>query len=239
MNKIQDIQLIQRGTFKNNIGSVDITGFDSIINLDYMGKAEFEFGALPASLKRMVSAYRNTSTETSLFFNNKRFCILTTHHSSEEIELIKDFIMTFTGNNYSFQMIGYPCFNSFYVGKKITQLKKGCKKKTEVIDNKRYTDFWWDVVNDFMIYDESYYSYVRQAFDALIERNFDDRKLFYMDSMPFKNKIRAILCGKRIYYIPDFKKYVFASSKKQCEGKFFKHTCEKVSLLKSISLILK
>lgn len=44
--------LVQRAKFKENgIGSID-----DVMRFDYMGSAEFEFGALPKSLKRMTSS---------------------------------------------------------------------------------------------------------------------------------------------------------------------------------------
>ena len=45
--------LIQRCKLQWNIG--EITGFDSVFRCDYMGSSEFEFGALPASLRRIVA----------------------------------------------------------------------------------------------------------------------------------------------------------------------------------------
>lgn len=43
--------LVQRAKFKENgVGSID-----DVVRFDYMGSAEFEFGALPKSLKRMTS----------------------------------------------------------------------------------------------------------------------------------------------------------------------------------------
>ena len=51
--------LVQRGTFRDKIDISKITGIDSIISWDYMGSSEFEFGALPTSLKRIVFNYRN------------------------------------------------------------------------------------------------------------------------------------------------------------------------------------
>ena len=41
--------LIQRISFKSN--KVENPSFDELLSLDYMGSAEFEFGALPKSLK--------------------------------------------------------------------------------------------------------------------------------------------------------------------------------------------
>lgn len=59
------IDLVQRGTFKG-IADADVTGIDSVVRFDYMGSAEFEFGALPAALKELLpnlDAYKIHSTE--------------------------------------------------------------------------------------------------------------------------------------------------------------------------------
>ena len=51
------VRLVQSGHFKRNIDSLskkDIDGITDIILLDYMGSAEFEWGSLPCSLKRMT-----------------------------------------------------------------------------------------------------------------------------------------------------------------------------------------
>src|SRR5690242_4664141 len=46
--------LIQRGSFDRKRPKDDeITGPDSILSWDYMGSAEFEWGALPQSLRRI------------------------------------------------------------------------------------------------------------------------------------------------------------------------------------------
>lgn len=45
--------LIQRCMLREPIG--EITGFDSVFKCDYMGSAEFEFGALLKSLRRVVA----------------------------------------------------------------------------------------------------------------------------------------------------------------------------------------
>ena len=51
------VELVQSGHFKRNVDSLskkDINGITDIILLDYMGSAEFEWGSLPCSLKRMT-----------------------------------------------------------------------------------------------------------------------------------------------------------------------------------------
>lgn len=44
--------LIQRGTF-NKEGKF-LTGSDGVVNLDYMGSAEFEWGAIPKAYRRLM-----------------------------------------------------------------------------------------------------------------------------------------------------------------------------------------
>jgi hypothetical protein len=48
--------LIQRGSFRA-IEEKDIVGMESLVQFDYMGSSEFEFGALSASLKRIVGSW--------------------------------------------------------------------------------------------------------------------------------------------------------------------------------------
>lgn len=46
---MKNINLIQRGKCRGSMGK----GLDGIVSFDYMGSAEFEFGALPDSLRRV------------------------------------------------------------------------------------------------------------------------------------------------------------------------------------------
>ena len=48
--------LIQRGTFKTT--GEKLTGTNGVVNLDYMGSAEFEWGAIPKAYRRLL--YRTT-----------------------------------------------------------------------------------------------------------------------------------------------------------------------------------
>lgn len=52
------LYLIQRGTFLNPSERESERPFRGVINLDYMGSAEFEFGAVNRSFGRIVRAYR-------------------------------------------------------------------------------------------------------------------------------------------------------------------------------------
>jgi hypothetical protein len=51
---IREPWLIQRGSFKD-LPEAEIAGLDSLIRYDYMGSSEFEWGALPKSLKSITT----------------------------------------------------------------------------------------------------------------------------------------------------------------------------------------
>ena len=68
--------LIQRGTIKEG----EYTGLDSLINYDYMGAAEFEFGALPKALTNLLQllpTLQINSLETPNHPNQKIYTITT------------------------------------------------------------------------------------------------------------------------------------------------------------------
>lgn len=53
------LYLIQRGTFQDPSKRQSQRPFKDVINFDYMGSAEFEFGSVNRSFGRIVRAYRN------------------------------------------------------------------------------------------------------------------------------------------------------------------------------------
>lgn len=78
----QKCWLVQSGVFKDNIK--ELTNLESIIDLNYMGSANFEFGALPQSLRRMLTniefydvfafpEYKNIQGESLMVYAPKMF----------------------------------------------------------------------------------------------------------------------------------------------------------------------
>lgn len=55
---MSDPYLVQRARFKAN-GAVPSQGWDAIVSHDYMGSAEFEFGALPAAMRVLVATRKS------------------------------------------------------------------------------------------------------------------------------------------------------------------------------------
>ena len=125
--------LVQSGVFKDDIE--EINGRNSIVNLNYMGSAEFEWGALPQSTQRMLTnidfydvfpfpQYENTKGEPLMVYAPKMFI--------EHIAQIVDELAQ--GKNY--------------------RLKERCTLP-EYLKGERtynYANFWWDIENDFYIF---------------------------------------------------------------------------------------
>lgn len=147
--------LIQEGKFEK-IEKSEVNGIDSLINFSYMGSAEFEFGALPKSLKRML--WKNGEYS---FFKIKNLKNIKTNQCARVFcridlkdETIKE-VERISQNKY-----GY---------------KETCHFADRFKDGKSYGEdinFWWDIDNDFMFFfGEDSEKMIKIAFDKMKERN--------------------------------------------------------------------
>lgn len=121
--------LIQTGKIETTEPTQRRKGFDTIVNISYMGAAEFEFGALPDSLDRI-------STNLSKYFVKK-------------LTIQKKTVYMFV--NDAEQLLEYvPHLKSLASGKMRT--KRGHNFDDVINDKPRYDklNFWWDIENDIM-----------------------------------------------------------------------------------------
>lgn len=130
--------LIQRGQFKKD-GHM-LMGKDGVVDLDYMGSAEFEWGAIPRSYRKIMHDYTNYN-----YFNTGIF-------TPENDELI-----VFCNKDISNEIIdGLHFFvNNPYKLKEYSELDNiKTSKKDDESWNRRRTDFWWciDFDVDFMAF---------------------------------------------------------------------------------------
>ena len=122
--------LIQRGKFKGTPQS-KIRGINSLIRFDYMGAAEFEQGALPKSLKRIVNninTYTINKVEGYEGVQNQDMYVCC---KQEEVE---DIII-----------------NAMLLACNQLKLKERCDIRDYMSGMEYANDFWWDIENDFMI----------------------------------------------------------------------------------------
>lgn len=124
--------LIQRGFFKET--STSHTVLDEVVNLDYMGAAEFEWGALPKAYRRMMYHF----SEYEVFHTE----IYTPEH---------DELMVFCKTDCVTEVI--PAIHQFieqpYSLKEYSDLEKVPKaKKDDTSYNRRRSNFWWCIDDD-------------------------------------------------------------------------------------------
>jgi hypothetical protein len=123
--------LIQRAKFKSPIDE-NRTGIDRIIKLDYMGSAEFEFGELPKSLKRIRDNIDNYTYFKYAFSTGK---VVTVFCKKEDRKKMGEILENL-------------------LAKKI-RLKEFCdldKYVNNEVAGYLNNDFWWDIINDFMFW---------------------------------------------------------------------------------------
>ena len=124
------IWLIQRCTIKP---TKDITGVDSLFEYDYMGSAEFEFGALSDSLKRICA-------------NIAKYKTIKTKHKARDgrslIVLLNEVIPT---NNA--QVLAFLNAEA-----ETPQRLKERTRLKDRLETGKGPDAWWDIENDWIAF---------------------------------------------------------------------------------------
>ena len=119
--------LIQRGEF--NQDGEGLTGKTGVIDLDYMGSAEFEFGAIPKSFRRIMHDFNNyIYTPTGIYTKENNELILFSNQglTDEILEGLNFFI------NNPYHLKAYS---------ELEKIPNSSIKDTGF--NKLRTNFWW------------------------------------------------------------------------------------------------
>jgi hypothetical protein len=122
---------IQRAKFDSR---PDNKGIDKLLSYDYMGSAEFEFGALPASLKRVRS---NLNDYIQFQYSFKKFPskVITVFCKKEQYDFMGDVLEELT--------------------EKKLRLKEYCDLG-DWVNPKEHSfnrnDFWWDIDQDWFFW---------------------------------------------------------------------------------------
>jgi hypothetical protein len=129
---IQRANIVKPLSPKNQAGKVTLS---KSVSFDYMGSSEFEFGALPKSLKRLHAAYKEKGLKTRLLNNitegDSQLRVVSAL-SNEEFETYAEYLVELRYKNPRLK-------ESSYFGHDHTK-------------EYRYlsADFWWDIENDVM-----------------------------------------------------------------------------------------
>lgn len=112
--------------------SQHVQGFDSAFEFDYMGSAEFEFGALPKSLRRIVAnKYAPVATEYRTANDQSLFIV----SRKEQVEEVKALLPALIANKHRL--------------KEPTYLDRVfAERQSRSVKN---PDLWWDIDNDWFL----------------------------------------------------------------------------------------
>lgn len=122
---------IQRAKFQKNEGK---KGIDSLLRFDYMGSSEFEWGALPSSLKRVRE---NLSNYVQFQYSFKKYPskVVTVFCKKEQEEFIGDIL-----EKLALRQIRLKEFSAFD-----SYIKDDGYFKDKF-------DFWWDIDQDWFFW---------------------------------------------------------------------------------------
>ena len=121
--------LIQRGLFTTDTRNTSTLKFPNTVDLDYMGAAEFEWGALPHSLRRMMYHFEKYEMfKTGIFSpeGEELMVFCTKEKSTDIIRMLKEYI------------------DKPYELKEFSELEKiPTAKADDTSWQGRCSDFWW------------------------------------------------------------------------------------------------
>lgn len=146
--------LVQRGKFRKDGGC--LTGTNGVVDLDYMGSSEFEFGAIPRSFRRLLHDFDNyIYVNTNIFTKDNDELILFVDEkiADEMTEAIKSFI------------------NKPHPLKEYSELEKIPNSSiSDAWQDKMRTNFWWFLGTDTMAFLNSY----RHLFEKGINNDYNN-----------------------------------------------------------------
>ncbi len=137
---------IQRAKFESRNDKI---GIDKLLRFDYMGSAEFEFGALPESLKR-VRANFNDYMIFDYSFKKFPSKSVTIYCKKEQYDFIGDILEELAERKIRLKE---RCDLSDWLNEKESSYKRN--------------DFWWDIDQDWFFWKKSKYDFDSQFKEEL------------------------------------------------------------------------
>lgn len=169
--------LIQSGYFKQNIH--DIKGRKSIIELNYMGSAEFEGGALFNSTKRMLVNMEFYDIFSFPQYVNEKEEPLMVYAPRMFIDHITDIVDRLANSSYGL--------------KEYCTLNDVIHHQDQIFKTK--DDFWWDIENDFyFFFGENHAHLIKEAQIKMLENqkiklgDWDELAEYYLLKNPDLNE---------------------------------------------------
>ena len=134
--------IVQRASFRKDFK--DAREFDALVEFDYMGSAEYEYGALPASKMRIL----NESSEYELFIidelKSSTGVPLNLYCPRDKKDVIVADLIKFVKGNDPHKIISYRLKESIDFAHKYYGFVWSVAPCTD--------NFWWDLRNDFIFF---------------------------------------------------------------------------------------
>lgn len=134
MDEKINMYLVQRGNFRARENKI---GIDSIITWDYMGSAEFEWGALPKALNRVLDEFLEYELFEEKDMANINGVPLHIFCRKDKHDIVKDTLKMFKENPWHLKE--YITFQHAYK-----------RFGDSFFDRKYGEDFWFDIEHDFI-----------------------------------------------------------------------------------------
>jgi hypothetical protein len=142
MEEMEKPYLIQRMKARNQSKADELPGIDSIFSMDYMGSSEFEWGALPESLKRVcknIKAYEIVVINDVKDYRGFPLCLVCTKERAAVYEaILREWAKA--ANEYKFGLKETISFTNAISGKSFDG--------KPIKDSYNKIDAWWDILND-------------------------------------------------------------------------------------------
>lgn len=176
---MKNLWLIQRGKFKK-IDKENIEGIDSLLTFSYMGSAEFEFGALPHSLRRIIIEGNGQYGFIEIFkVKNKSKESAFVYCKLSEKEEIEEAVKHLSKNDYGYKEAALMA----------SYIKNGEDSNSGYYD----CNFWWDIENDFFVlFGEGKRELLQIAIDKMKEK-WDVREQATDGKISLGNRIKSFI----------------------------------------------
>lgn len=136
--KISEVYLVQRAAMRENISNSQVVGYDSAFSNDFMGSAEYEFGALAKSLRKItpnLEHYQIFAHKTLKHPDGRGLFMFCRPEVKDDLSSILEILAT--DGSYSSKH-GYQLKESAYLDNILKGQKSGLLAGINL---------WWDIEN--------------------------------------------------------------------------------------------
>lgn len=188
---MKKMYLVQRGTFRedviknNETKNVPLTGRDGLISLDYMGAAEYEFGAVHYSYcmifhdKDKYDNYHLRETEIT----NTNGVPLIVYCRDDQFDDIVANLQAYLAENDPTKVSTYRLKEHISFANKCYGFKSAFGYRSD--------NFWWDIQNDFMFFFAGFKSNRTRMFLECLLNDYENMWLYLTEEEKAEKYKRA------------------------------------------------